>query len=256
MTDSPRRDGSEPTQSFGSGYPVDYPDPAYSNQPPYQGAYPAVPGPAPQAAPNPTQQLPPYSPYGHDAGATGQPPGAPTPPPGTPPEPDGPEPRLWLWILAAVAVLVALGLVVALVIANGSSQETVVAPQPITPQPSFSTSPKTPTTTSRAPRPVPAPTTAPPTETTPGPTETVTYEVAGEGRAINITYLDTGNVLQTEFNVMLPWSKQVELAQPATETASVSVVNFGPEVACTVTVNGVQTQHRTGSGITICVGTA
>jgi len=74
MTDSPRRDGSEPTQSFGSGYPVDYPDPAYSNQPPYQGAYPAVPGPAPQAAPNPTQQLPPYSPYGHDAGATGQPP--------------------------------------------------------------------------------------------------------------------------------------------------------------------------------------
>ncbi len=43
MTDSPRRDGSEPTQSFGSGYPVDYPDPAYSNQPPYQGSYPAVP---------------------------------------------------------------------------------------------------------------------------------------------------------------------------------------------------------------------
>ena len=256
MTDSPRRDGSEPTQSFGSGYPVDYPDPAYSNQPPYQGVYPAVPGSAPQAGPNPTQQLPPYSPYGPDAGATGQPPGAPVPPPGTPPEPDGHEPRLWLWVLAAVAVLVALGLVVALVIANGSSQETVVAPQPITPQPSFSTSPKTPTTTSRAPRPVPAPTTAPPTETTPGPTEAVTYEVAGEGRAINITYLDTGNVLQTEFNVMLPWSKQVELAQPATETASVSVVNFGPEVACTVTVNGVQTQHRTGSGITICVGTA
>ena len=203
MTDSPRRDGSEPTQSFGSGYPVDYPDPAYSNQPPYQGVYPAVPGSAPQAGPNPTQQLPPYSPYGPDAGATGQPPGAPVPPPGTPPEPDGHEPRLWLWVLAAVAVLVALGLVVALVIANGSSQETVVAPQPITPQPSFSTSPKTPTTTSRAPRPVPAPTTAPPTETTPGPTEAVTYEVAGEGRAINITYLDTGNVLQTEFNVIL-----------------------------------------------------
>lgn len=259
MTDSPRRDGSEPTQSFGSGYPVDYPDPAYSNQPPYPGVYPAVPGSAPQASPNPTQQLPPYPPpYGYDAGAPGQPPGAPTPPPGTPtpPEPDGHEPRLWLWILAGVAVLVALGLVVALVIANGSSQETVVAPQPITPQPNFSTSPKTPTTTSRAPRPVPPATTAPPTETTPGPTETVTYEVTGEGRAINITYLDTGNVLQTEFNVMLPWSKQVELAQPATETASVSVVNFGPEVACTVTVNGVQTQHRTGSGITICVGTA
>lgn len=262
MTDSPRRDGSEPTQSFGSGYPepVDYPDPAYSNQPPYQGSYPAVPGPAPQAGsavPNPTQQLPFYPPYGYDAGASGQPPGSPTAPPGapTPPEPDNGEPRLWLWILAAVAILVVLGLVIALVIANGSSQETVVAPQPVTPQPTFTTSPTAPTTTSRAPRPVPPPSTAPPTETTPGPTETVTYEVSGEGRAINITYLDTGNMLQTEFNVPLPWSKQVELAAPASETASVSVVNFGPDVACTVTVNGVQTQHRTGSGITICVGT-
>ncbi len=61
-------------------------------------------------------------------------------------------------------------------------------------------------------------------------------------------------MLQTEFNVLLPWSKQVELAQPASETASVSVLNFGPEVSCTVTVDGVQTQHRTGSGLTICVG--
>ncbi|WP_273735723.1 MmpS family transport accessory protein [Mycolicibacterium septicum] len=259
MTDSPRRDGSEPTQSFGSGYPVDYPDPAYSNQPPYQGSYPAVPQavpPAGSSVSNPTQQLPPYPPYGYDPYATGQPPGGPTPPPGapTPPEPDDHEPRLWLWILAAVAVLVVLGLVIALVIANGSSQETVVAPQ-ITPQPGFTTSPTAPTTTTRAPRPLPPPTATSPTETTPGPTETVTYEVTGEGRAINITYLDTGNMLQTEFNVPLPWSKQVELAAPATETASVSVVNFGPDVACTVTVNGMQTQHRTGSGITICVGT-
>lgn len=257
MTDSPRRDGSEPTQSLGSGYPVDYPDPAYSNQPPYQSVYPAVPAPPPQ--PNPTQQLPSYPPYGYDPNATGQYGAGSPPPPGAPnhPEPDDHEPRLWLWILAAVAILVVLGLVIALVIANGSSQETVVAPQPVTPQPGFTTSPTAPTTTSRVPRPVPLPppSTVPPTETAPGPTETVTYEVTGEGRAINITYLDTGNMLQTEFNVPLPWSKQVELTAPATETASVSVVNFGPDVACTVTVNGVQTQHRTGTGITICVGT-
>ncbi|MGV0736856.1 hypothetical protein BA059_08870 [Mycolicibacterium sp. (ex Dasyatis americana)] len=257
MTDSPRRDGSEPTQSLGSGYPVDYPDPAYSNQPPYQSVYPAVPAPAPQ--PNPTQQLPPYPPYGYDPNATGGHYGAGSPPPPgepTPPEPDNHEPRLWLWILAAVAILVVLGLVIALVIANGSSQETVVAPQPVSPQPGFTTSPTAPTTRSRIPRPVPLPppSTVPPTETSPGPTETVTYEVTGQGRAINITYLDTGNMLQTEFNVPLPWSKQVELAAPANETASVSVVNFGPDVACTVTVNGVQTQHRTGTGITICVG--
>ncbi len=254
MTESPRRDGSGQTEPSGSSYPLDYPDPAYANQPPYYGGYPAAPGPTP----NPTQQLPSYPPYGYDPNAGGQPPGAPTPPPGGPTPPDdsdGREPRLWLWILAAVAVLVALGLVIALVIANGSRQETVVAPPPITPQPGFSTEPTAPTTTSRSPRPVPPPSTAPPTATSPGPTETVTYEVTGEGRAINITYLDTGNMLQTEFNVPLPWTKQVELAQPATETASVSVVNFGPEVACTVTVDGVQTQHRTGSGITICVGT-
>lgn len=258
MTDSPRRDGSGQTESFGNGSPVDYPDPAYSNQPPYQGSYPAVPHAAPPAGPsvpNPTQQLPPYPPYGYDPGATGQY-GAGSPPAGapTPPEPDNHEPRLWLWILAAVAVLVVLGLVIALVITNGSSQETVVAP-PVTPQPGFTTSPTAPTTTTRAPRPIPPPTATSPTETSPGPTETVTYEVTGEGRAINITYLDTGNMLQTEFNVPLPWSKQVELAAPATETASVSVVNFGPDVACTVSVNGMQTQHRTGSGITICVGT-
>ncbi len=82
----------------------------------------------------------------------------------------------------------------------------MVAPQ-ITPQPGFTTSPTAPTTTTRAPRPLPPPTATSPTETTPGPTETVTYEVTGEGRAINITYLDTGNMLQTEFNVPLPWSK-------------------------------------------------
>lgn len=250
MTDSPRRDGSEPTQQFGYGQPVDYPDPAYANQPPYSGGYPPV--------PNPTQQLPPYPQYGYDPYGTGQY-GSGYRPPDEPPQqkPEDREPRLWLWLLAGLAVLIVIALVIALVIANSSRQETVTAP-PVTSLPGFSTPSQAPTTqrptaTSQAPRPVPPAT--PPTETTaPGPTETVTYEVTGEGRAINITYLDTGNMLQTEFNVVLPWSKQVELAQPASETASVSVLNFGPEVSCTVTVDGVQTQHRTGSGLTICVG--
>ncbi|MDV3127744.1 MmpS family protein [Mycobacterium sp. 21AC1] len=249
MTDSPRRDGGEPTQQLGSNEPVDYPDPAYAGQPPYNAAYPA--------GPTPTQQYPSYPPYGYDPGATGQyGAGYPPPPGGTePPEPGSQEPRMWLWVLAAVAVLVVVGLVIALVIANGSRQETVRAPQPITPEPTFSTPRTAPPTTSRAPRPIPGPTTGPPTSpTTPGATETVTYEVTGEGRAINITYLDTGSMLQTEFNVMLPWSKQVELPQPAAETASVSIINFGPEVGCTVTVNGVQTQHNVGTGLTICVG--
>jgi hypothetical protein len=260
MTDSPRRDGSEPTQQSGNrypdGYPVDYPDPAYANQAPYTGAYPAAPNQPPNQ--QPTQQLPAYPPYGYDPYATGQYGGYP-PPPGQPPqpEPEDREPRLWLWVLAALAVLVVVGLVIALVIANGSRQETVVAP-PVAPQPSVSAPPTTSPSPSRSPRPVPVPpSTSPGTTgpTVPGATETVVYEVAGEGRAINITYLDTGGMLQTEFNVLLPWSKQVELAEPAKDTASVSVLNFGPEVSCTVTVNGVQTQHRTGSGLTICVGT-
>jgi hypothetical protein len=161
--------------------------------------------------------------------------------------------------VAAVAVLIVVGLVIALVIANSSRQQTVVAPPPSVSEPSLTT--RTPTTTSRTPTPiVPLPTTesptAPPTEsTTPGATETVTYDVTGDGRAINITYLDTGGVLQTEFNVMLPWSKQVELAEPAESTASLSVINVGREVTCSVTINGVPVQQRTGSGLTICVGT-
>lgn len=156
-------------------------------------------------------------------------------------------------------MLIVVGLVIALVIANSSRQQTVVAPPPSVSEPSLTT--RTPTTTSRTPTPiVPLPTTesptAPPTEsTTPGATETVTYDVTGDGRAINITYLDTGGVLQTEFNVMLPWSKQVELAEPAESTASLSVINVGREVTCSVTINGVQVQQRTGSGLTICVGT-
>ncbi|MDF1897506.1 MmpS family protein [Mycolicibacterium smegmatis] len=263
MTDSPRRDGNEPTQQFGSGYPVEYPDPAYANQTPYGGGYPAAPNPVsnPPANPQPTQQMPAYPPYGYDPYASGQygsgqyggfPPAGPPPEP----EPEDREPRMWLWVLAALAVLVVVGLVIALVIANGSRQETVVAP-PVSPQPSFSEPTTTAPSPSRTPRPVPVPprTSAPTSPTTPGATETVVYEVAGEGRAINITYLDTGGMLQTEFNVLLPWSKQVELPEPAKETASVSVLNFGPEVSCTVTVDGLQTQHRTGSGLTICVGT-
>ncbi|MDT5183367.1 MAG: hypothetical protein QOI29_1525, partial [Mycobacterium sp.] len=85
-----------------------------------------------------------------------------------------------------------------------------------------------------------------------GATETVVYDVSGDGRAINITYVDTGGVLQTEFNVMLPWSKEVELAQPAENSASVSIINVGREVNCSITVNGVQVQQRTGAGLTIC----
>jgi hypothetical protein len=250
MTDSPRRDGPEPTQPLGNSYPG-YTDPAYASQasygPPYQAPY----------VPPPTEQLPAYSPYGNDPYATGgygaqYPPGE---PPQQPP-PEGPKSPRWLWFVAGIAVLMVIGLVIALVIANSSRQQTVVAPLPSMTEPSFTT----PTSSPRPTIPVfPLPTlpstpstTGPTSPSTPGATETVEYDVSGDGRAINITYVDTGGVLQTEFNVMLPWNKTVELAQPAEDSASVSIINVGREVNCSITVNGVQVQQRTGAGLTIC----
>jgi hypothetical protein len=237
MTDSPRRDGTEPV---GNSYPG-YNDPAYASQAPY--------GPTYQGPPPPTERLPAYPPYGYDPQAGGQYPGEP---------PQGPRSPRWLWVVAALAVLIVIGLVIALVIVNSSRQETVVAPLPSVSEPSTSTL----TTTAAPVIPVfPVPTepgapssTGPATPATPGATETVAYNVTGDGRAINITYVDTGGVLQTEFNVMLPWSKQVQLAQPARNSASVSIINVGPQVSCSITVAGVQVQQRTGSGLTICTG--
>jgi Mycobacterium membrane protein len=249
MTDSPRRDGPDPTQPLGNGYPG-YSDPAYASQAPYGPTYQAP------AAPAPTERLPAYSPYGYDPYATGQ--YGPQYPPGEPPQPpspEGPKSPRWLWFVAGITILTVIGLVIALVIVNSSKQDTVVAPLPSLPEPT-STRP-TPTTPSRTPIPIfPLPTLpSTPTTTspsTPGATETVVYDVSGDGRAINITYVDTGGVLQTEFNVILPWSKEVELAQPAEDSASVSIINVGREVSCSITVNGVQVQQRTGAGLTVC----
>jgi len=245
MTDSPRRDGPEP---YGNSYPG-YTDPAYASQAPYGPTYQA-PG-----APAPTERLPAYSPYGYDPYATGQ--YGTTGPPPEPPEPEGPKSPRWLWIVAGLSILTVIGLVIALVIVNSSKQETVVAPLPSAPEP---TSTRLTPTTPRPTIPVfPLPTmpstpstTGPSTPATPGATETVVYDVSGDGRAINITYVDTGGVLQTEFNVMLPWSKEVELADPAEDSASVSIINVGREVSCSITVDGVQVQQRTGAGLTIC----
>ncbi len=245
MTNTPRGDGPEPSQPWGPSYPP-YSDPAYAGQTPYGPTYQA-----PQAH-DPTRPLPPYSPYGYDPYATGQ--YAPQYPPGEPPE--GPPPRKsprWLWVVAAVAVLLVVGLVIALVVANSSKQETVVAPPPMS-EPT-STTTRTPPTTSLRPLPpiVPVPTATPPTESAaPGATETVVYEVNGDGRAINITYVDTGSLLQTEFNVVLPWRKEVQLPSPAENSASLTIINVGREVTCSVTINGVQVQANTGNGLTIC----
>ena len=256
MTDSPHRgrdeqpdfrDGPGPTQPLGGGY-QGYPDPAYASQAPYGPTY------QNPAAPPPTEQMP----YGYDPYSTGQY-GGQYPPagPGEPP-PDEPNSPRWLWVLAATAVLTVIGLIIALVVVydNSSRQETVVAPPPSLSEPSSPT--RTPTTTSRTPStpviPLPTVPSVPPTTgTTPaGPTETVVYNVSGDGRAINITYVDNGGLLQTEFNVLLPWSKEVQLPEPANSSASISIINVGREVNCSISVNGVTLEQRTGAGLTIC----
>ena len=245
MTDTPQGEGPDPTQPLRPSYPP-YSDPAYAGQAPYGPTY------QPPQVPDPTRELPPYSPYGYDPYATGQ--YGPPYPPGQPPEePPAPKSPRWLWAAAAVAVLLVIGLVIALVVANSSKQDTVVAPPPM-PEPTTTTTTRTPTTTPRALPPiVPTPTTTPPSESvTPGATETVVYEVNGDGRAINITYVDTGSLLQTEFNVLLPWRKEVELPSPAEDSASLTIINVGREVNCSVSINGVQVQSNTGSGLTIC----
>ncbi len=251
MNDPRRPEWSDPTQAAANGYPPNT-DPAYSGPyygPPYYGQ-----GYVPPMT-NPTEQLPTYWQPGG-----GYPP---TQPPQAPPPPEPPRSPRWLWIAAAVAVLLVVGLVIALVIVMGSSKEsTVVAPLPSM-SPSSTTVPR-PTTTTRVPTrttTVPSPTTTgPATPTVPGETpsptgtDTVVYNVSGDGRAINITYVDTGGVMQTEFNVMLPWSKEVSLASPAKSSASVAIVNVGRDVSCSVSVNGVQVAQRTGRGLTICTG--
>jgi Mycobacterium membrane protein len=158
--------------------------------------------------------------------------------------------------VAAVAVLAVIGLVIALVIVNSSRQQTLVAPLPSMPEPSSTTPAPTTTRTPTVPAfPLPTLPSVPPTttETTPsGPAQTVVYDVSGDGRAINITYVDTGGLLQTEFNVMLPWSKEVQLADPAENSASISIINVGREVNCSITIDGVTVQQNTGAGLTIC----
>ena len=248
MTD-PYRGGPDPNQSQGYGYPG-YSDPAYASQAPY--------GPTYQP---PTQRLPSYPPYGYDPYGTGQyGPGYPPGDPHEPPPPEEPKSPRWLWLVAGIAVVTVIGLVIALVIVNSSRQETVVAPVPPMQEPDVTTSAPTTTrvpTVPRSPtRTAPSVPVVPPTppSTTAGVTETVVYQVSGNGRAINITYVDSGGLLQTEFNVMLPWSKQVQLSAPASASASVSVINVGREVNCSITVDGDVVQQRTGAGLTICTG--
>jgi hypothetical protein len=232
-------------------------DPAYADQAPYAPTYGGY---VPQWAPayndaNATRELPPY--WQQGVAPPGEPPteALNTPPPG------GPRSPRWLWIGAAAAVFVVVALIIALVLANDAiKNQTAVPPLPAMPE-TTSPTPTTPTPSTRTrtrplppliPAPVP-PSSGLPTDTTsPGAMQDVMYTVTGDGRALSIVYIGTGDVVQTEFNVALPWTKQVSLSSSAAHPANVTVVNFGNNVTCSLTIGGVQVSQRTGVGLTIC----
>jgi Mycobacterium membrane protein len=247
---SPPPSASGPAGPQGSGFPPPA-DPAYADQ---AGPYaPIYGGYSPQWASslNETKQPPPY--WRQEVPPSGE-----LPPEGlAPPPPGGPRSPRWLWIGAGAAALLVVALVVALILANHAIKtQTAVPPLPAMPEPSTET--PTPSTRTSPPshtlRPLPPPSESlEPTETTgPAILQDVVYNVTGDGRALSIMYVGTGDVIQTEFNVALPWSKEVTLSKSAIHPATVTVVNFGHNVTCSITVAGVQVSQRDGVGLTIC----
>lgn len=234
--DQSRRQADEPTQRIRRPYSP-YTDP-YAGQPAYPR--PQDTHPAPRTTDHPTAKLPQH--WWQEQFTEGQP--LPQPPPGHPKTPR------WLWIAAAAAALLVVAMVIALVITSGSPKQTTVPALPAMPSSTGAT-----TTTS-------APPASTATSSTPGPSEstsateagavdTVVYSVTGEGRAISITYRDNGDVLHTEFNVALPWSKEVNLPKSG-DNANITIVNIGHDVTCTLTVAGAQVREHTGAGLTVC----
>jgi serine/threonine-protein kinase len=174
----------------------------------------------------------------------------PDPPPAEPPR-SARIPR-WLWYAAGAAVLVAVVLLSVLMIDNTSSNTTTGARS--TTATSGDRSPSS--VASSAPFTLPSfsfPTLPGTTVTNPsGATETVEYQVTGQGSALSVMYNDTGGKVQTEFNVTLPWRKEVKLTKPAKDSASVTVVNSGAQVTCTIAIAGVQVRTQTGTTFVAC----
>lgn len=261
MNDPYRRDagssGEPPSWSEPTAvdYPL-YPDPAYAGQQyPYPTGYPPPAGPPPPTGPLPGQPTRYWQPT--------QLPERDEPPPPERPEP--PKSRRWLWLAAGTAVLLVAGLVAAVLINTGTDrQPTTEAPRTsvLGPPPARTPSLTPPRTNPRtspprtSPQPTPqSPGTSAPTPSTTAPagaTRSVVYQVSGEGRALSIAWIDTGGALRTDFDVALPWSKQVSLS--ASDSPIVTVITTGGKVSCSLTVDGEQVQEFSGSFVTICSG--
>lgn len=86
----------------------------------------------------------------------------------------------------------------------------------------------------------------PPTQGSQAATESVVYEVGGRGPALNVTYFDASGSLQMEFNVKLPWRKEVKLNTEQVTNAVVIAADFSHDVSCTLLVNGAQKSATSG----------
>lgn len=234
---SSAQEWTEETRRIRQPYPQ-YVDPAYSGQSSYPPPY--YPSSSPYANTNhPTDKIPQYWLHGQ-------------PPPDQPPEeptPGRPKAPRWLWIAAAAAVLLVSALVIALVLANGTAQKENAVPALPSPSNPPSSKPASPSPSASA--------SAPPSTETSEPgnasaMQTVAYNVNGEGRAISITYVDDDGMMQTEFNVPLPWSKEVSLPASGNAKANITIINIGHDVTCSLTVDGVEVTERTGVGLTVC----
>jgi len=237
---------SDPTHPYHDPY-QGYSDPAYAGSAPFGPSYSPTTMPS---NPTPTEPLPQYWTQTYPQSGSQPPPGD------TPPEPlRGPRPWVWALVGFAVAAVIGLLLFAVFVNTNPSRQETSIPAMPST---TYRTPPRTTTSTPSMPSilPIPLPTLTLPNPTTSpnttGETESVVYEVSGQGRAINITYIDSGGLMQTEFNVLLPWSKEVKLPKPAKDAASITVINAGRDITCKISIGGVEIQERTGALLTVC----
>jgi hypothetical protein len=230
---------TEETRRIRQPYPQ-YVDPAYSGQSSYSP--PSYPGSAPNANANhPTDKIPQYWLHGQ-------------PPPDQPPEeptPRRPKAPRWLWIAAAAAVLLVSALVIALVLANGTARKQNEVPALPLPSPSNppSSAPASPSPSASASAPTSTESSEPGNASA---MQTVVYNVTGEGRAISITYVDDDGMMQTEFNVALPWSKEISLPASGNAKANITIINIGHDVTCSLTVDGVEVNERTGVGLTVC----
>lgn len=227
-------------------------DPAYADQAPYAPTY----GGIPPWAPNQTNTTRPLPAHWQQQQQEFPPVGDAPTEVLAPLPPGGPKSPRWLWIAAVAAVLLVAALVMALVLANDAIKtQTAVPPLPAMPEPTTTTSPPSVhRTPSRVPAPIPSTTGPPNPSGTTGPAgmQDVVYSVSGEGRAISVVYIDTGDLIQTEFNVALPWTKEVRLSGSAARPANVTIVNIGHSVTCTVSIDGVLVSRRVGGGLTIC----